>query len=233
MHTHMKKITLTLVAAVTAILSHGQIKEGSITYSVKAEGLPKEYEPFFAGAESKVYFKEKKYRMDFATAMNSQIITADDKQMMKLEDMMGQKSYYVRKKESIDKEVKALKKEDPKITYVDETKSIAGYECKKAIIEEKNKKGEVEKSTVWYCDKFSRSETVASGSAMKGLKGVPFEFEINTGMAILHLTASQVSTAPIPDSIFNVSTEGYTETSYEEEKRKAEERRKMQNHEGQ
>src|SRR4029079_3478603 len=38
----------------------------------------------------------------------------------------------------------------PEVVYTEETKKIAGYTCKKAIIKTKNRQGEVSEATVWY-----------------------------------------------------------------------------------
>ena len=47
--------------------------------------------------------------------------------------------------------------------------------------------------------------------AVKGLKGVPLEFEINQAGYAIKITATAISTSAVPDAKFEQSTEGYTE----------------------
>ena len=189
------------------------ITEGSITYSVNFEGMPPEQAGMMKGSEMKIYFKEKKSRTEFTTAFFNTITVLDENSSITLSEAMGQKSFYKMKKEDLEKEAK--KHPDPKITYTEEKKTIAGYECKKAIVEVKDQKGETQKVNVWYTDKLPNN----SGGRMasfKGLKGAPLEFEMNQGPMKMKMTATKVSLAAIPDSQFKLSTDGYTEMKMED-----------------
>jgi len=133
---------------------------------------------------------------------------------------MGQKQFYKLNKEELEKESK--KSPEPKITYTEEKKTIAGYECKKAIVEMKNDKGEVNKVDVWYTDKLQGPSGHAGGrmgGQFKGLKGAPLEFSMQFGPMKTQMIASNVSTSAVPDSKFTVSTEGYTEIKLEDLKK--------------
>jgi hypothetical protein len=112
----------------------------------------------------------------------------------------------------------------PKIEYTSEKKKIAGYECTKAIVTSTEKETKDSKIIVWVTDKIKYDAGKNKGGKdmmdLGDIKGYPLEIEIKQSqqgmdMKIL-MTATDVSTAPLADATFNVSTEGYTMTSYQE-----------------
>lgn len=212
----MKKLILTLVAAAGMLGAQAQIKEGSITYSVDFQGLPPEAAGMMKGSELKVYFKETKSRSEFTNAFSSNTTISDEKTTTTLVDAMGQKYFYKMNKAEMEKENKSAP--EPKITYTEEKKTIAGYECKKAVIETKSEKGETQKVDVWFTDKIQSSSAGKQAGQFKNLKGAPLEFSMNQGQFKMQMTATNVSTAPLPDSRFVANTDGYTEKSYAEMK---------------
>jgi GLPGLI family protein len=215
----MKKLFLS-VFAFGMLALHAQTKEGSITYSANFEGMPPEQAGMMKGTEMKIYFKEKKYRSEFTNAFFNMTTVADENSSTTLTEQMGQKKYFKIKKEDMEKENK--KNPEPKITYVDEKKTIAGYECKKAVVESKDEKGEAHKTDVWYTDKLQAPSSGGGrmgGNPFKGLKGTPLEFSTQQGPMKIQFTATNVSTAPVSDSKFTISTDGYTEIKYEDLKK--------------
>lgn len=212
----MKKLILSMIAVAGMLATQAQVKEGSITYSVNFEGLPPEAAGMMKGSELKVYFKDKKSRTEFTSAFSSNTTISDDNSTTTLVDAMGQKYFYKMSKADMEKENK--KSPDPKITYTEEKKTIAGYECKKALIENKSEKGEVQKVDVWYTEKIQSSSAGKSSGQFKGLKGAPLEFSMNQGQFKMQMSATNVSTSPMADSKFIANTEGYTEKSYAEMK---------------
>jgi GLPGLI family protein len=105
----------------------------------------------------------------------------------------------------------------PEIQYIDETKKIAGYTCKKAILRSKNQRGEVNESIVWYCPDFKVAQNVLTGGNrgmmnMAGLNGVDqiegfpmeYEFERSNGMK-MHMIVTKVQLdANIDDKVFEI-----------------------------
>ncbi len=210
----MKKFILSVIAVAGMLTAQAQVKEGSITYSVNFEGLPPEAAGMMKGSELKVFFKEKKSRTEFTSAFSSNTTISDENTTTTLVDAMGQKYFYKMNKAEMEKENK--KSPEPKITYTEEKKTIATYECKKAIIESKDEKGETHKIDVWYTDKIQSSSTGKSSGQFKNLKGAPLEFSMNQGQFKMQMSATNVSTSPMADSKFIANTEGYTEKSYSE-----------------
>ncbi|MEO8867407.1 MAG: DUF4412 domain-containing protein [Bacteroidia bacterium] len=214
-----KKIFLTVVAIAGMFAAQAQINEGSVTYGVTMEGLPPEQASMMKGMELTMMFKAKKSRAEFSSAMMTSTTVNDDNGSLTLMDGMGQKSFIKMSKADLEKDAK--KAAEPKITYIDEKKTIAGYECKKALIEVKDQKGEVQKVTVWYTEKLPNNSSGKMMGQLKGLKGAPLEFETAQGPYKMKFSASKVSLSPVADSEFTLSTDGYTEM-------KADDLKKMQ-----
>jgi GLPGLI family protein len=209
----MKKILLTVVAIASMFAAQAQIKEGSVTYSITVEGMPPEQAAMMKGMELNMAFKDKKSRVEFTSPMMTSTTVSSDDGSLTLMDGMGMKSFTKLSKADMEKESK--KTPEPKITYTEEKKTIANYDCKKAIVEVKDQKGETQKLNVWYCEKLPNNGGGRMGQ-FKGLKGAPLEFETNQGGMKMKMTATKVSTSPLADSQFILSTEGYTEMKMED-----------------
>jgi hypothetical protein len=198
---------LSIIAITTANIQ-AQIKEGFILYDMKIEGLPPEQSAMIGDMETKVTFKNGKSLTETSSMMFNTSSLIDDNGMLLLMDQMGNKTAVKQTKEELEKE----KTTDPKIEYFNDTKTIAGYECKKATITIVGKDKKEEKMDMWYCEKFDNPNKDGKGrgqNIMKGLKGVPFEYSGGQGAMKFKMVAKQVSTDPIDDSKFVLSTDGY------------------------
>lgn len=212
----MKKRLLSALAvvALSALSLNAQIKEGYILYDMKLEGLPPEQAAMIGDMETKVTFKNGKSLTEMNSMMFSNQTVSDENGVTMLMEQMGNKIAMVQTKEEMAKdEAKQKDKQaDPKIEYINETKTIAGYECKKAIITTVGKDKKEEKIEMWYSDKFENPNKEGKGrgqNIMKGLKGVPFEYAGGQGGMKFKMIAKEVSIDPIDDSKFVLSTEGY------------------------
>lgn len=218
----MKKLILTMgLVTASLICGFSQVKEGSINYSIDFEGLPEQQAAMMKGMEMKQYYKNGKVRMENIMAFGTTTTIVDEKgNTTILSDMMGAKKYATVSAADAEKKDKKKKKtEDPKITYSNEKKTIANYECKKALIETKSDEGEVMKSEVWYCEELQFPQVGSGEKQFKGLKGAPLEFSMNVSNGIkMIMKASQVSTSPVSNSKFEVNTTGYDKMSEEEMK---------------
>lgn len=211
----MNKLFSTLaVVALSALSLNAQIKEGSITYDMKMEGLPPEQAAMIGDMELKTSFKNGKVLSEMSSMMFTNQTSVDEKGMTMLMEQMGNKMAVKQTREEMEKEAAKSKDKsvDPKIEYTSETKTIAGYECKKAIITMVNKDKKEEKMDVWYSDKFENPNKEGKGQGqafMKGFKGLPFEFSNAQGAMKFTMVAKSISVDPIDDSKFILSTEGY------------------------
>lgn len=208
----LKKFKLLVLAGIAITnFAFAQVPfEGSVVYSMEIEGM--EMDPttqsMLGTMETKIFVKGDKSRTEVNMAMAKNITIADSKKKTAtvLMDVMGMKYALKVGSEDMAREEEASK--DIKINYIDETKEIAGYKCKKAQITNK----ENITVNVFY------SEEIAGGSydnKFKGLKGFPMEYEMNqNGMKML-ITANEVRKEKVDDKIFEIP-EGYKETTKEE-----------------
>lgn len=211
----MKKLFSTLaVVALSVVSLNAQIKEGYILYDMKLEGLPPEQAAMIGDMETKVTFKDGKSLTEMTSMMFTNQTLSDENGVTMLMDQMGNKIAMKQTKEEMAKEEAKQKDKpaDPKIEYINETKTIAGYECKKAIVTTFGKDKKEEKIEMWYSDKFENPNKEGKGRGqgiMKGLKGVPFEYAGGQGGMKFKMVAKEVSVEPVADAKFVLSTEGY------------------------
>jgi GLPGLI family protein len=195
-----------------------KLKEGKITYEINylnAEDLNDQVLAMLP-KESTVYIKDGNSRMEQKAGFGSTIAITDakTKETIVLMDMMGKKNAIKSTAEETQKEQEKNAGEyDVKIT--DETKKIAGYTCKKAIVTFKD--SEKEPIEVWFTDEIA---SPSSGRVMfKGINGFLMEFvtEQKTGMGPLKMkfSCTKVEKVPVSDDLFKVP-EGYTVMTKEE-----------------
>lgn len=214
----MKKLLAIAALIVTSTIANAQVKEGTVIYNMEFQGLPAEAASMMGTMETKVYFKKDKSLSEVTSSMGTIKTLMDSKGMLMTMDQMGQKVFMKSSPADLEKQTKDLA--TPKIEYVNETKTIAGYECKKAIITTHVKDEDV-KTEVWYTDKIVSSAMGKSKDAamFKGLKGFPLEYVVSQGQIKIKMTAKEVTTAPVPDSMFALSTEGFTEMNMDDLKK--------------
>ena len=215
----MKKIVVMATLAFLSVTNLSAQKkaafEGTVTYSISFEGsgLPPEALTMLNGAEAVSYIKGDKRRTDMNMAIQStsSLIDEKTKEVVTLMDVMGQKYLIRLKPEDLKKE--QAQDPDLSIKYVDGTKDIAGYSCKKAEITIKGKDGKEETVTIYYTEEIPTSDIK---SVYKGLKGYPMEYQITQSGIKMTFTAKSVSKDPVPDSKFEIPKDGYKEMTMEE-----------------
>lgn len=140
------------------------------------------------------------------------ITNGDKKESITLIDMMGQKKYYKTTTAEIDEEMN--KNGGPVIRYLDETKTIAGFTCKKAEYVTKNDDDEEVVTTVFYCEELG-GELANYGGSFTGLKGFPMEYTVSQSNIVTTFTATEVAKGKVKATDFMVPTD-YVELSAEE-----------------
>jgi hypothetical protein len=189
----------------------------TVKMSMKIDGLPPEYAAY-GEQETVTQIKGEKTRTEVTSMMGSQVIVFDGKTQTSLSDAMGNKTGFTATKEELETAEKSDKDAKPKIEYTTEKKTIAGYECTKAIIISKDKDKKENKMNVWVTDKI-KHDMKGKRSGGRGmmdlgdLKGYPLEMEMSTnqnGMDMkIDVVATEVTTTPVDDSVFTVNTDGY------------------------
>jgi hypothetical protein len=193
----------TFIAILTLIIitqSKAQTTQETITYNVQVENSPAA--AFLGDMHMVLYYKNGKSLFDMGSSVYSMKTLVTDTGTLMLMSTMGQK-FYVRQPLLPNEGADSVK---PDIKYVDETKQIAGYTCKKALV----KMNGVDTATFWYAQTLPVVGFGKDAAILKALKGMPLEYEMVTARMTLKLTAQRVSTENIPESTFQVSTEGYT-----------------------
>lgn len=212
----MKKLALLLLLTVCFTFSYSQSFEGSVVFKITYENLPPEMKGHegMMPTEFSFQIKNEKSRMEMSTMMGPAITITDNKAKTStvLMNMMGQKM-----KMTVDfDEAKEMADEANKqmdIQYVDGTKVIAGYTCKKAIMkisadDESGVENEGE-ITFYYTQEIAPIEGM-KGFEGVGLKGMPLEYTINQQGITMMVTATSVEKKSIDESVFLIP-DGYTE----------------------
>lgn len=210
---------------------------------VKVEGMPDDLAAF-AEMEITTYVKGNKTKSETTGMMFSNTVYYDNETLTYLADYMGHKTGYVLSKKEIEENEKKEKSgKAPKIEYTNDKKTIAGFECTKAILTTPSDGDEAPASPglsapapkqgnitiVWITDKIkpiSREvrNTYNRGMNLGELKGTPLEMQSSMKMqgneVTFVMTTKEVLTTKIEDSIFMPNTEGYTMMTYHEMKEK-------------
>lgn len=202
-------ISLILVTALTGFTQKKKTFVGTITYSIDIDGEIDAQMRAQMPTEMVMYVSENKIRNDqvspfYSIAAIVDIKTSETTIMM---DMMGQKIAYKQTKEDIDKAKEGLKEEDkeskPEIKYIDETKVIAGYKCKKAEV----KTGD-EVSEVYYTNEIAIPEMPDGGNtSIKGLDGFLMQYSMPNQNFTMILTVKEVKAGKVKPKMFIVTDE--------------------------
>ncbi len=216
----MKKILLSLALIVGSItVNYAQIKEGHVTYKIDISTENPDMEMvvgMMQGSTLDIYFKEKMTRaeMKMGSMMNMTTISDEKsgKLLMLMSGMIGKKAISTTTEELSSKD----EKEKPKyeVELVDETKDIAGYKCKKAILTDE----EGNESTFWYTEEIEVSKK-GQNYLNENVPGYPMQYEINNNGLVMGMTVTNI-TKELSKSdlkLFDMAIpEGYSEMTMEE-----------------
>ena len=208
----MKQI-LTALLLLTATTLFAQISEGYVRYSMQLEGAGEGLGGAMAQSSGiTIHFKKDKALSEMTTPIYSMKMLTDSKGGLMLMDAGSQKSFTRTPPAAASKS-----KSQPTVVLGKEQKNIAGYPCRKADITlpaAGNPRGNVTKLTVWYTEKIKKPISlsgVLTKEIMESITGFPLQVETDQGAMKTKMTAVEVSTKPVPDAVFNLSTTGYTE----------------------
>jgi GLPGLI family protein len=204
----MKRLLLISLFSLSYLISLSQSFEGVIKFNISYESMPADMADAIAMLPQEQTFFIKNHKSKFVqvtSTANTMVISDSEAQTsIILMEAMGQKY----KMSMTTDEVKSVELESTEgitIEYIDETKMIAGYECKKALV---TMEGFDEKAIFYYTEKIAPLQL----SGMEGLhlKGLPLEYIISMGGMKMVMKATTVEKTEIPDSTFDIP-EGYTE----------------------
>lgn len=205
----MKKITLFLLFVLSYTFSFSQTFEGEIVFGISYENLPPEMKGMegMMPTEFKFLIKNEKSRMEMNSMMGPAITITDNsaKTSTVLMNAMGQKMKMTVDFNETEKADANSEKLD--IKYVDGTKKIAGYTCKKAVMKMDGEEGG--EMIFYYTEEIAPIEGM-KGFKDAGLKGMPLEYSITQKGMKMVVTATKIEKKSIDDSVFDIP-EGYTE----------------------
>lgn len=201
-------LTLLSVAAIFVGSACAQF-EGKVVFGLEYE-LPEamESQRSMLPSQMDMLISQSKTKVVQNTMMGAQIVISDTKtkESTLLMDMMGQKMAIDMPAPSDDE-----KGVEPTYKYDDKTKKLAGFKCKHAIMTIEDENGEEAEMDVYYTEEIP----AAANDKLKGLKGFPLEYTINSQGLVMVVSAKSVSKEKIAASEFEIP-EGFTKMTMEE-----------------
>jgi hypothetical protein len=186
------------------------VYDASVTTGSKEPGLG----DAFDGATTTVYIKGGLSRSEMVSALASFTTIHDARTgtAVILQEVSGQKLLIRMNAENWNDKNK--KYEGITFTNTDERKTIAGYNCIKAIAKMKDGASFV----VYYTNEII-PENQEYSYQFKTLNGLPLEYEFTQGSLHIKYTLSKISLNPVPASKFDIPKSGYREMTYEESRK--------------
>jgi GLPGLI family protein len=216
----MKKHTILLVIliALFSLIMQAQKKVAELTLVYDAAISTGDNKPkladAFDGATTTVYIKGTMSRSEMSSALASFTSIHDSRTgaAVVLQEISGQK-LLIRMTADNWKE-KNKRYEGITFTNTNETKTIAGYKCVKAVATMKDGSS----FTVYYT-KDIIPENAEYNIQFKNLEGLPLEYELTNGTLKIKYTVSKINMNPVPASKFDIPKSGYRELTYEESRK--------------
>jgi len=212
----MNKILFQILFALCIVYgleAQQQITEGTLTYVIQVdkENTKTSLGDMLDGAKNVVYLKGNNSRLEFISTLGVQttIIDGKSKNVTVLKEF-GKVKYLI-KMTSDEWKIANKKHENIQFEFVDETKTIAGYLCHKAI----GRLKDGSKFTVYYTKELAPTNYEFL-YLNKGLPGLAMEYESSMVTTKVVITISSINFDPIPYSKFQIPTSGYRVLSFEE-----------------
>jgi len=204
------------ILSVISVFSQKKITEGTIVYNLVVntnDSTPKLADGL-DGATNTVYIKGKMSRSEFVSIYGTQttIIDNKSKNVILLKEYGGKK-YMINLLPSDWTEINK-KYDSVSFSFENDYKTIAGYNCRKAI--GKLKSGET--FIVYYTTDLLPDNQEFQYSN-KTLPGLALEYETNIGNKKAVFTAASVSFNPVPIAKFDLPKSGFRVMSYEESRK--------------
>lgn len=206
---------LNIIILLFTLLVNGQKKVSELTLVYDAAITTGNKEPkladAFDGATTTIYIKGPQSRSEMVSALASFTTIHDARTgtSVILQEVSGQKLLIRMTAENWQDKNKRY--EGITFTDTEETKTLAGYKCVKAIA--KMKDGAT--FTVFYTNEIV-PDNIDYNYQFKNLNGLPLEYELTQGNLTIKNTVSQINLNPVPASKFDIPKSGYRELTYEE-----------------
>jgi GLPGLI family protein len=201
-----------LLFSISAI-GQRKLTEATITYDIvinTTNESPKATD-LLDGATSVIYLKGNSSRSEMISSLGTQATIIDGKtgNVTILKDY-GEQKYMIRMTPSDWKESN-IKYADVEFTYLDETKTIAGYVCTKAV----GKLSDGSTFNVYFAKELlpvNRDFQYIN----RNLPGLAMQYEALVGTMLVTYTVSSISMDPVPQAKFDLPKTGYRVMTYQE-----------------
>ncbi len=216
----MKKIpkilfVIALLISSVPVMAQRKLTEATISYDIvinTSNATPKAAD-LLDGATSVIYLKGNSSRSEMVSSLGTQATIIDGKtaDVTILKDY-GEQKYMIKMTPDNWKESNK-KYEGVTFTYFNEYKTIAGYNCQKAI----GKLADNNTFTVYFTKDL---EPVNKDFQYlnKNLPGLAMQYEASIGKLMVTYTVSSINFNPVPQSKFDLPKSGYRVMTYEESK---------------
>lgn len=206
---------LNIIILLFTLFVNGQKKVSELTLVYDAAITTGNKEPkladAFDGATTTIYIKGPHSRSEMVSALASFTTIHDARTgtSVILQEVSGQKLLIRMTAENWQDKNKRY--EGITFTDTEETKTLAGYKCVKAIAKMKDGAS----FTVFYTNEIV-PDNIDYNYQFKNLNGLPLEYELSQGNLTIKNTVSQINLNPVPASKFDIPKSGYRELTYEE-----------------
>jgi GLPGLI family protein len=187
----MKNFILTLFLALSLTYSlKAQLTEGHFTYTIEASSENPDMQMvtgMMQGSTLDIHFKDKITRSEMKMGSMMNIVTVSNENsgeiLLLMSGMIGKNAILM-----TTEEVDALSEGKPEmnVELLDETKTIEGYLCKKAVLSDENG-GE---SIFWYTEEIEISK-VGQTYLNKEVPGFPMQYDLNNNGLKMTMTVSK------------------------------------------
>ena len=208
---------IALLITGSSLLAQKKFSEGTINYDIVINtGTEKpQAADFLDGATSTVYLKGNKSRTEMVSSLGTQATVIDgSKNTIVVLKEYGDQRYLIELTPADWRDANK-RYEGVTFSFLDETKTILGYTCKKAL----GKLTDGTTFSVWYAPDLV-PENREFQSANKSLPGLAMEYEASMGKLNVTYTVSKISLSPVPASKFDLPKSGYRIMTYAESKGK-------------
>ena len=208
---------IALLITGSSLLAQKKFSEGTINYDIVINtGTEKpQAADFLDGATSTVYLKGNKSRTEMVSSLGTQATVIDgSKNTIVVLKEYGDQRYLIELTPADWRDANK-RYEGVTFSFLDETKTILGYTCKKAL----GKLADGTTFSVWYAPDLV-PENREFQSANKSLPGLAMEYEASMGKLNVTYTVSKISLSPVPASKFDLPKSGYRIMTYAESKGK-------------
>ncbi len=215
----MKKLSIALLlfslVHVNLIAQKGEksISSGKVVFDISYPDMKLDDQTMASlPSESTMVFDKDMTKVEVSMFMGKTTIISNNKSGngTMLMDMMGKKWAVEMNKSEIDKQKQEMGKSTVEKTR--ETKTIAGFNCSKAIVHVKTKDGEMS-SDVWYTNELKANNS--SYSQIDGIDGFMLEFQTYQNGMGMKMTAKSVEAMEVASSEFEIP-DGYEKMTLED-----------------